>query len=391
MTARPRPPAHPVWPHTGLDATDHVPAPLPAVRAQGARPLQPRLHLLLPLPRARTAAGGTARPAPPPAPWTGPPTASPSTSAPTASTTSGSNCTAANPCSPAPPPSGPTPDAVRLAVPEGCRVTATVQTNGTRLTERALEQPRRRHGIRVGLSLDGGRAAHNAAPGRPRGAPGLARRPRGARRARRAPGRVRRDPVHRRPGRRPARRLPLAARTRPAPPRPPPSARQLGPAAARPARRPTRPAPPRPDALRRLARHRLRRLVGRGPAAHPRPALPGDRRSAARLARRRRGRGPVAGRRRRRRDRRRHRAGRLAQVGLPGRRRDRPRRVPALLRPRSCATRASPHAKWASAPSPPSAAPARWSGCAGAATTCTGSRPAPASATPACTAPTWSG
>ncbi len=51
--------------------------------------------------------------------------------------------------------------AVRRAVPAGCRVTATVQTNGTRLTERVLAQLSE-DGIRVGLSLDGGRAAHNA-------------------------------------------------------------------------------------------------------------------------------------------------------------------------------------------------------------------------------------
>ncbi|OWA17128.1 FxsB family radical SAM/SPASM domain protein [Streptomyces sp. CS159] len=51
--------------------------------------------------------------------------------------------------------------AVRRAVPDGCRITATVQTNGTRLTDRGLEQLTE-DGIRVGLSLDGGRAAHNA-------------------------------------------------------------------------------------------------------------------------------------------------------------------------------------------------------------------------------------
>ncbi|MFJ8820619.1 FxsB family cyclophane-forming radical SAM/SPASM peptide maturase [Streptomyces sp. NPDC102467] len=50
--------------------------------------------------------------------------------------------------------------AVREAVPASCRVLATVQTNGTLLTEPVLE---RLHaaGIRVGLSLDGGRAGHN--------------------------------------------------------------------------------------------------------------------------------------------------------------------------------------------------------------------------------------
>ncbi|TXS35115.1 radical SAM protein, partial [Streptomyces sp. uw30] len=51
--------------------------------------------------------------------------------------------------------------AVREAVPAGCRVTATVQTNGTRLTAAALDRLAGA-GVRVGLSLDGGRAAHNA-------------------------------------------------------------------------------------------------------------------------------------------------------------------------------------------------------------------------------------
>ncbi|MEV5984783.1 FxsB family cyclophane-forming radical SAM/SPASM peptide maturase [Streptomyces sp. NPDC052051] len=51
--------------------------------------------------------------------------------------------------------------AVREAVPAHCAVTATVQTNGTRLTDAVLDRLARA-GIRVGLSLDGGRAAHNA-------------------------------------------------------------------------------------------------------------------------------------------------------------------------------------------------------------------------------------
>ncbi|MCD9878020.1 FxsB family cyclophane-forming radical SAM/SPASM peptide maturase [Streptomyces guryensis] len=51
--------------------------------------------------------------------------------------------------------------AVRQAVPADCHVTATVQTNGTRLTAAALERLAAA-GIRVGLSLDGGRGAHNA-------------------------------------------------------------------------------------------------------------------------------------------------------------------------------------------------------------------------------------
>ncbi|MGW7522804.1 FxsB family cyclophane-forming radical SAM/SPASM peptide maturase [Streptomyces sp. NPDC054783] len=50
-------------------------------------------------------------------------------------------------------------DAVRGAV--DCQVTATVQTNGTRLTHRTLDRLADA-GIRVGLSLDGGRRAHNA-------------------------------------------------------------------------------------------------------------------------------------------------------------------------------------------------------------------------------------
>ncbi|WP_320773506.1 FxsB family cyclophane-forming radical SAM/SPASM peptide maturase [Streptomyces sp. CRN 30] len=50
--------------------------------------------------------------------------------------------------------------AVRAAVPAECRVTATVQTNGTRLTGPVLDRLAAA-GVRVGLSLDGGRAAHN--------------------------------------------------------------------------------------------------------------------------------------------------------------------------------------------------------------------------------------
>lgn len=50
-------------------------------------------------------------------------------------------------------------DAVREAV--DCEVTATVQTNGTRLTAGALDRLAGA-GVRVGLSLDGGGPAHNA-------------------------------------------------------------------------------------------------------------------------------------------------------------------------------------------------------------------------------------
>ncbi|MEW2351883.1 FxsB family cyclophane-forming radical SAM/SPASM peptide maturase [Streptomyces sp. NPDC006684] len=49
---------------------------------------------------------------------------------------------------------------VRAAVPAGCEVHVTVQTNGTLLSEAAL-RTLGAAGIRVGLSLDGGRAAHN--------------------------------------------------------------------------------------------------------------------------------------------------------------------------------------------------------------------------------------
>ncbi|GCB45987.1 FxsB family cyclophane-forming radical SAM/SPASM peptide maturase [Streptomyces sp. NL15-2K] len=51
--------------------------------------------------------------------------------------------------------------AVRAAVPADCAVTATVQTNGTRLTAPVLDRLAE-EGVRVGLSLDGGRAGHNA-------------------------------------------------------------------------------------------------------------------------------------------------------------------------------------------------------------------------------------
>jgi uncharacterized protein len=49
---------------------------------------------------------------------------------------------------------------VRAAVPTDCEVHATVQTNGTLLTEAAV-RALGAAGIRIGLSLDGGRAAHN--------------------------------------------------------------------------------------------------------------------------------------------------------------------------------------------------------------------------------------
>ncbi|MFF4703644.1 FxsB family cyclophane-forming radical SAM/SPASM peptide maturase [Streptomyces sp. NPDC001288] len=52
-------------------------------------------------------------------------------------------------------------DAVRARVPAGCTVRATVQTNATLLTEDRLTVLAR-HGIQVGISLDGGRAEHNA-------------------------------------------------------------------------------------------------------------------------------------------------------------------------------------------------------------------------------------
>lgn len=75
--------------------------------------------------------------------------------------------------------------AVRRAVPDGCRVAPSVQTNGTLLTERTLDRLAA-EGIRVGLSLDGGtphlnrrRAGHDGRPSWPaaaRAAALLARR-----------------------------------------------------------------------------------------------------------------------------------------------------------------------------------------------------------------------
>ncbi|WP_330310287.1 MULTISPECIES: FxsB family cyclophane-forming radical SAM/SPASM peptide maturase [unclassified Streptomyces] len=50
---------------------------------------------------------------------------------------------------------------VRDRVPDSCTVHTTVQTNATQLTERRLAVLAR-HGIRVGISLDGGLPAHNA-------------------------------------------------------------------------------------------------------------------------------------------------------------------------------------------------------------------------------------
>ncbi|MFS4097894.1 FxsB family cyclophane-forming radical SAM/SPASM peptide maturase [Streptomyces sp. AF1A] len=52
-------------------------------------------------------------------------------------------------------------DRVRELVPAGCAVQATVQTNATLLTAERLTALAR-HRIGVGISLDGGRAAHNA-------------------------------------------------------------------------------------------------------------------------------------------------------------------------------------------------------------------------------------
>ncbi|MGW7421068.1 FxsB family cyclophane-forming radical SAM/SPASM peptide maturase [Streptomyces sp. NPDC054813] len=52
-------------------------------------------------------------------------------------------------------------DAVRTRVPDACTVQPTVQTNATLLTEERLTVLAR-HGIRVGISLDGGRPEHNA-------------------------------------------------------------------------------------------------------------------------------------------------------------------------------------------------------------------------------------
>lgn len=53
-------------------------------------------------------------------------------------------------------------DLIRALVPNGCRVHASVQTNGTLLTR---DRIRRLHaaGIRIGVSLDGGLPAHNTA------------------------------------------------------------------------------------------------------------------------------------------------------------------------------------------------------------------------------------
>ncbi|MFJ3302947.1 FxsB family cyclophane-forming radical SAM/SPASM peptide maturase [Streptomyces sp. NPDC086549] len=52
-------------------------------------------------------------------------------------------------------------DTVRACVPAGCTVQATLQTNATLLTEERLTVLAR-HGIRIGISLDGGRPEHNA-------------------------------------------------------------------------------------------------------------------------------------------------------------------------------------------------------------------------------------
>lgn len=52
-------------------------------------------------------------------------------------------------------------DRVRALTPDGCTVHTTVQTNATLLTESRVATLAR-HGIRIGVSLDGGRPAHNS-------------------------------------------------------------------------------------------------------------------------------------------------------------------------------------------------------------------------------------
>ncbi|MDQ0406297.1 uncharacterized protein J2S50_004846 [Streptomyces sp. DSM 40167] len=159
MTARPRPPAHPVWPHTGLDATDHVPTPLRqfVLKVHGRCNLDCTYCYLY-----RGQDSG----------WRDRPARTDARTMDRAAARIAEHVRAhdldhvrvelhgGEPLLTGPAPVRAYARAVRLAVPEGCRVTATVQTNGTRLTERALEQLTE-DGIRVGLSLDGGRAAHN--------------------------------------------------------------------------------------------------------------------------------------------------------------------------------------------------------------------------------------
>ncbi|MCA1223737.1 FxsB family cyclophane-forming radical SAM/SPASM peptide maturase [Streptomyces sp. 8L] len=78
-------------------------------------------------------------------------------------------------------------DRVRERVPDGCRVHATVQTNATLLDSAAIDTLAR-HRVRVGISLDGGLPAHNAARVDHAGRPSWAAAVRGARLlARRAP------------------------------------------------------------------------------------------------------------------------------------------------------------------------------------------------------------
>ncbi|MFJ7997904.1 FxsB family cyclophane-forming radical SAM/SPASM peptide maturase [Streptomyces sp. NPDC096310] len=71
-------------------------------------------------------------------------------------------------------------DAVRDRAGPSRTVHATVQTNGTLLTERAVTTLAR-HSVRVGISLDGGRAAHNTARTDHAGRPSFAAAARGAR------------------------------------------------------------------------------------------------------------------------------------------------------------------------------------------------------------------
>ncbi|MEW2168219.1 FxsB family cyclophane-forming radical SAM/SPASM peptide maturase [Streptomyces sp. NPDC007084] len=71
-------------------------------------------------------------------------------------------------------------DRVRALVPDGCAVHATVQTNATLLTDRRAAVLAR-HGIRVGVSLDGGLPEHNTLRTDRAGRPSWAAAARGAR------------------------------------------------------------------------------------------------------------------------------------------------------------------------------------------------------------------
>ncbi|MFC7470787.1 radical SAM protein [Actinomadura keratinilytica] len=225
---------------------------------------------------------------------------------------------------------------VRHRVPGHTRVRVTLQTNATLLTAARVRDLARAR-IAVGVSLDGGRARHNTARVDHAGRPSWPAALRGTRLlAEHAPEAYAGILLVVDPEQDPAEVYTSLLRLRP-----PPSTcccRTATGAPRRPAstRRRDRPPAPgrRPRPVRRLARRRLRPLVGRRAQADPGAALRGGDRRPARPAHRHRVARPRPVHRRGRGDRRLPRTDRLAQVGLPRRRRHRTHPRPEHLRRR---------------------------------------------------------